>query len=324
VQITRNNPSICTRFYYIPLLESEKVAHPLPAFHPTELFLTLASYEFTSGKFRRKLAVQGSSLNGGVAIRARAYFEEATSSTATEITKVVNVQAPQLREDATWQLSGNRHFIALLIDAPTAANPKDEAPSASPRVTIGVDSHARLPDPPLDQPRPLGYPSDDRMAAPTGHPNSIRIPADGGVNDSPLSAIEPQQPAELQNPPLSVHPRTIIRESDRAILLIGLILLISSPFLITIIRRGNRQTQAAGHRVNESGTYASGAWAMPDQSGERASYDATEREFNLVFSDQTRAEKEQIITNIQQTHGGSRAENMRWAINQWRRDNVRR
>ena len=76
VYITRGDPSICANVRPQPLLAGERVARQLPVYHPTELFITLAGYEFSAGKYRRLLTNRASSLNGGVAIRARAYLED--------------------------------------------------------------------------------------------------------------------------------------------------------------------------------------------------------------------------------------------------------
>jgi hypothetical protein len=121
VHITRSEPSVCHDVRSLSLLEGEKVASRMPPYHPTELFITLASFEYTDGKFRRLLSNRGSSLNGGIAIRARAYFEEALKTgTPTEITKLINVQSTAVREDTSWQASNNQHFIAFLIRPPAA------------------------------------------------------------------------------------------------------------------------------------------------------------------------------------------------------------
>jgi hypothetical protein len=116
VHITRANSSLCTSLRSLPLFESEKVSARLPEYHPTELFITVASYEYTDGRYRRLMQNRGSSLNGGVTVRARAYFEEALrKDVSSPIVTLLNTQAVLPRETAIWHGDG-KSFVALHMD----------------------------------------------------------------------------------------------------------------------------------------------------------------------------------------------------------------
>jgi hypothetical protein len=134
VHITRSNASVCSDLRSLgPLLESEKFTSRMPLYHPTELFITLVSFEYTNGRYRRLLTNRGSSLNGGIAIRARAYFEEALKiGVPTTITKIMNVQSALSREDASWQANGDWNFVALVLSpSPATGASGTPAPRAS-------------------------------------------------------------------------------------------------------------------------------------------------------------------------------------------------
>ena len=84
VHITRRDASVCADLRSQPLLAGEKVAHQLPPYHPTELFITFAGYEFSAGKYRKLLSNRANSLNGGVAICARPYLEDSLQGNCSD------------------------------------------------------------------------------------------------------------------------------------------------------------------------------------------------------------------------------------------------
>jgi hypothetical protein len=122
VHIASADRLVCPLVRAQPLLDSERVRTPLPAYHPSELFIAHASFEYTDGRYRRLYPHQGFSVSGGVSIHARAYMHEALRpGVTTEITKIVRQEAALPRTEPMWQSNGNRQFVALRI------TPRDEA-----------------------------------------------------------------------------------------------------------------------------------------------------------------------------------------------------
>jgi hypothetical protein len=85
VQITSSNEALCERLEAIPLLTTEKVAAPLPEYHSSELFITVANYKTISRNSRQARFIMASSINGGVSIAGKRFYESAIQDGVTPI-----------------------------------------------------------------------------------------------------------------------------------------------------------------------------------------------------------------------------------------------
>jgi hypothetical protein len=153
VHVVRQDAGLCDANQGRSLLESEKTASVLPAYHPTELFFTLAAFEYNSGRQRILLSNRGYSLNGGVSIGARTYMADGLrTDTATEITKIMNANGAAIREDSSWSTADKRQFVVLTLDVP---KPAAVSSPAVPSPAVPVAGPAVSPPPPAPiAPRP--------------------------------------------------------------------------------------------------------------------------------------------------------------------------
>jgi hypothetical protein len=123
VQMMKDARPLCARIQAMPLLDAEKAVVPLPKEHPSELFITVGSYEFTDGNFRRLSSITGQSINGGVSISGRSLYATAVKFAPTLITQTMDQVLSRRTDQAEWQVS-DRRFIAFNIefDLPVAAS----------------------------------------------------------------------------------------------------------------------------------------------------------------------------------------------------------
>ena len=116
VQMMKDARPLCARIQAMPLLDAEKAVVPLPKEHPSELFITIGSYEFTDGNLRRLFAITGQSINGGVSISGRSLYATAVKFAPTLITQMMDQALSRRADQAEWQVS-DRRFIAFNIES---------------------------------------------------------------------------------------------------------------------------------------------------------------------------------------------------------------
>jgi hypothetical protein len=107
---------LCARIQAMPLLDAEKAVVPLPKNYPSELFVTVGSYEFTDGKFRRLSSITGQSINGGVSISGRSLYATAVRFAPTLITQLIDQVLNQRTDQTEWDVN-DRRFIAFNIES---------------------------------------------------------------------------------------------------------------------------------------------------------------------------------------------------------------
>lgn len=119
VRATQLNSALCSR---LPsqLLDTEKVRSPLPAYHPTDLMMTMAWYEYPNGKGRRVIGAPGGLFQGGVSIGADRFLDStAPARTITPIIVSLNEAAANSINASSWTNNTGREFVAF--DVPDAA-----------------------------------------------------------------------------------------------------------------------------------------------------------------------------------------------------------
>lgn len=137
VKIAKREPRICAAATSSPLLDSEKVATALPRYHPSELFVTVATYVYSSTGKRGWLASINRSINGGIALRGREFLlQEAEISRPTPITAELSQELADGVRKTAWEASSGRRLVALRIDADDGADSgRSVTATLSPTVT---------------------------------------------------------------------------------------------------------------------------------------------------------------------------------------------
>lgn len=118
VHAKRLEPQLCRK---LPqgLLEAEKITGTLPDYHPTDLALTTAWYEYTDGRYRRAMGSIGAIFQGGVSVGATRLFTQVTDrALETPVLRELKSEIAKDPQEAMWQGPADRRFLTLLIDTP--------------------------------------------------------------------------------------------------------------------------------------------------------------------------------------------------------------
>ena len=117
VQALRRDAWICAKLNDLPLLDAEKVSHPLPVQQPSELAVSVARYAVGTGRAVQTLFVQSVLVQGGVTIAGKS-FESAVTSTGmpTPITRFLNTEVGQKSEGASLADRSERRILIFLVD----------------------------------------------------------------------------------------------------------------------------------------------------------------------------------------------------------------
>lgn len=121
VQVTEKDARLCQGIAAQQLLDAERVSGPLPEYHRSELFVTVANYWTISRKGRQSSSAQASSMSGGVSIAGRKFTEGATRDGQTGITQMVASAVTADRFDQPDRSDPGRKFISLVFDAAFSA-----------------------------------------------------------------------------------------------------------------------------------------------------------------------------------------------------------
>jgi hypothetical protein len=113
VKLVPQTGEACRRLSDLPLLDEEKLTEPLPQHHPSELFITVGSFEYSEGRTRRLQTTQAFGINGGVSAGAQTFLSANLKSGPTAITQLLLHGLVQGEPPAqTWQLD-DRKFVSL-------------------------------------------------------------------------------------------------------------------------------------------------------------------------------------------------------------------
>jgi hypothetical protein len=117
VAFTQRDPNLCTGAKALPLLPTEQISQPLPEFHPSELYFSLATYTKTIGDRRRWWLGSSSSRDGGVSPRGKELYErEAAQPRQTPITAEIRQEAVSTQDQPVWQSKSGRIYVAIDSD----------------------------------------------------------------------------------------------------------------------------------------------------------------------------------------------------------------
>src|ERR1051326_6583494 len=122
IHVIKNNNSVCRQLAGAPLLDSEKATRPLPPYHPSELMIAIARYQYGDGRRSvRAQAVRSVSIQGGVSIAGKTFYSTvALASTPTDVTRLIKLAAeadkpPEPKKDE------DRRYLFLAVDLDAAA-----------------------------------------------------------------------------------------------------------------------------------------------------------------------------------------------------------
>ncbi|MGY3485440.1 hypothetical protein ACVW1C_003323 [Bradyrhizobium sp. USDA 4011] len=115
-KITEANDRLCGALDAMPLLDSEKLAGRLPEYHPSELFVTIASYSTASRKGGQTLFVKASSMSGGVSIAGQKFVETAMRDGETTVTRSVEAALAGVNLGQPDAIDSDRKFISFIVD----------------------------------------------------------------------------------------------------------------------------------------------------------------------------------------------------------------
>jgi hypothetical protein len=150
VRAKQAQPQLCMR---LPsqLLQSEKVASPLPEYHPTEYMLSVAWYEYADGRMRRAIGGQGGLFQGGVSLGVTRFLDAvAPSAIPTPIVAELKREATKPNENYAWRDDDGRNYVSLTLDDPAvderevSLQPSVPAQSAEPSVPSKVSSQPAI------------------------------------------------------------------------------------------------------------------------------------------------------------------------------------
>ncbi|WP_157785797.1 alpha/beta hydrolase family protein [Bradyrhizobium liaoningense] len=115
-KITEANDRLCGTLDAMPLLDSEKLTAPLPNYHPSELFVTIASYTTVSRKGSQTQFVKASSMSGGVSIAGQKFAETAVRDGETTVTRAVEAALAGADLNKLDAIDSGRKFIAFVVE----------------------------------------------------------------------------------------------------------------------------------------------------------------------------------------------------------------
>ena len=153
VRATRQNSSLCSN---LPkgLLDAEKVRSPLPAYHPTDFTMTIGWYEYGEQRGRRAIAALGGLFQGGVAIGADQFLENATSTkTLTPIIAALET-AGASPAPPSWIDASGREFVVFDVVGAEAGIRSVASNASSASVIDAADPNGDIENAPPPQLRP--------------------------------------------------------------------------------------------------------------------------------------------------------------------------
>lgn len=105
-------PNTCSGARTVPLLSSEKTEKLLPDYYPSELFVTVATFETARGWS----SIRGYSVNGGISLRGKLFSEQRTTiDQSTPVTVEVKQEVDIRRQESVWKAPSGRQFVSLKV-----------------------------------------------------------------------------------------------------------------------------------------------------------------------------------------------------------------
>ena len=141
VKWAQSNPGVCESVHVLPLLASERLIAPLPRYHPSELFLTLAAVDAAypaddGGVVHWSVEGGVGSINGGVSLGSKALLESKRSfrQDSTALTRSVRSELGGPGTEAALVISADsvemvraarklREFTPITMDDVLGENP---------------------------------------------------------------------------------------------------------------------------------------------------------------------------------------------------------
>ncbi len=122
IHVIKDNNAICRRLVGAPLLDSEKALRPLPPYHPSELMISVARYQFGDGRRSvRAMSVKSTSIQGGVSIAGKAFYSTIEpAGTPTDVTRLIKLAA-EASKPPEAKKEDDRRYIFLAVDLDAAA-----------------------------------------------------------------------------------------------------------------------------------------------------------------------------------------------------------
>ncbi|MEY9880430.1 hypothetical protein [Bradyrhizobium sp. USDA 329] len=115
-KVTEANDRLCGTLDAMPLLDAEKPKAPLPNYHPSELFVTVASCSAVSKKGGQTQFVKASSMSGGVSIAGQKFAETAMRDGETTVTRAVEAALAGVNLGKPDAIDPDRKFISFIVD----------------------------------------------------------------------------------------------------------------------------------------------------------------------------------------------------------------
>lgn len=116
VHARRMEPRLCLK---LPkdLMDAEKIAVAMPAYHRTDLALTVAWYEYSEGRFRRAIGMTSGLYQGGVSVGATALFKQtAANAPDTPILRELRLEASKTSREPISAGAENLRYISFTLD----------------------------------------------------------------------------------------------------------------------------------------------------------------------------------------------------------------
>jgi hypothetical protein len=114
------------------LLDSERVAAPLPQYHPAELTITAGWYEHSDGRTRRAIMASKGLFQGGVSVGVTRFLNnQPPIAITTPVLREMQAEALKSRDDSHWKVESGRHYVSLMLDGPAVISRGQAVPTPS-------------------------------------------------------------------------------------------------------------------------------------------------------------------------------------------------
>jgi hypothetical protein len=122
IHVIKDSNAMCRRLVDLPLLDSEKASRPLPPYHPSELLISVARYQYGDGRRSvRAQAVRSMSIQGGVSIAGKKFYSTVDLTSApTDLTRLLKL-AGEAKAPPEPTMDDDRRYVFLAVDLDAAA-----------------------------------------------------------------------------------------------------------------------------------------------------------------------------------------------------------
>jgi hypothetical protein len=123
VKLVQQHRNLCSAVAKLPLSNGEKVTAPLPKFHPSELFITVARYTFDQNGSLGWRVQSGTAISGGIALRGKQFAAVAAIESETPIIAKVRQDLATSARPPMWTSAGGRRYLEFNVDDPPPRAP---------------------------------------------------------------------------------------------------------------------------------------------------------------------------------------------------------